>query len=126
MFGLPLVILGVPSTATDPGERTFDDPAFGQDDEAFDANRPQHCLQHPAERFADPGRQVVAAVGAVGEDDLQPMKAIAEAHQDEAGSVVVLPITAVNDDREHQPQRIDRHVPLAAGDLLSRVVAPFD
>ena len=68
------VVFAVSAATSQPGEGAFDDPAFGQDDEAFRFDRSQHGLQHPAERFLDPGRQAVAAVGAVGKDDSQAAK----------------------------------------------------
>ena len=38
---------------------------------------------------------------------------------------MILPVRPMHDDRPHQPQRIDGQVPLAAGDLFARIVAPF-
>ena len=45
--------------------------------------------------------------------------------QHEAGPIVILPVRSMHDHRPHQAQRIDGHVPLAAGDLFARVVASF-
>src|SRR5262245_14506297 len=87
-------------------------------------HRPQYGLQDPAKGFPDPLRQPVAAVGAVGEHHAQATEG-AEFVEHEAGSVVVLPVGAMNDDRPDESERIDGQVSLAAGDLFSRVVAAF-
>jgi len=101
------------SATTDPSESSFDDPAFGQDDEAFGFYWPQYRLENPAERFFDPGWQAVAAVGRIGEHDSQPSE-LPEFHQHEAGSVVILPVGSMHDDGQDHSQRIDGQMSLPA------------
>ena len=61
-------------------------------------------MQDPAERLLHPSGQPVAAVGTVGEDDPQATE-LPQFHQYEAGSVVVLPVGSMYDDRPASPTR---------------------
>src|SRR5262249_10919763 len=87
-------------------------------------NRPKHGLQDPAESLPDPLRQAVATVGAVGEHDSQSAEGT-EFVEHEGGSVIVLPVSPMNNDRPDQPQRVHGQVALPPGDFFSRVVAAF-
>ena len=68
--------------------------------------------------------QLLAAVGAVGEDRLQEGKQPAgPAIQDQRGAVAVLDIGRMHDRVEDQAEGVDEQVALLALDLLARVIA---
>ena len=68
--------------------------------------------------------QLLAAVGAVGEDRLQAGKQPARlAVQDQEGAVTVLYVGRVDGDREDQAEGVDQEMALLALDLFARVIA---
>lgn len=108
--GVALVVLAVPPVAPQPAEGPLHDPALRQHHKPFDFRRPQHRLQQPPERAFDAFRQVVPAVGAVGEDDFQPPLLCLQPAEDSQGQhdpVVVLNVRRMDHDREDQPERTD-------------------
>jgi hypothetical protein len=125
--GVPLIVLAMSPVAPQPAEGSLHDPTLRQHHKTLDLRRPQDRLQQPAERVLDALRQVVPAVGAVGEDHLQATESglqVAEEPQDPHRSVVVLNVRRMDDYRQDQPQRVDDNVTLAAVDLLGGVVSP--
>src|SRR3954469_2654597 len=62
-------------------------------------------------------------VHAVGEHDLEPRVEPLQLPQQVAGAVRVLDVGGVDDHAQQQARGVDRDVPLAALDLLGRVVA---
>ena len=68
--------------------------------------------------------QLLAAVGAIGEDRLQEGKQPAgPAIQDQQGAVTILDIGRMHDHVEDQTEGIDKQVAFLALDLLARVIA---
>ncbi len=68
--------------------------------------------------------QLLAAVGAVGEDRLQEGKQPAGvAIQDQKGAVAVLQAGRVDGDGEDQAEGVDQEMALLARDLLARIIA---
>ena len=124
-FGRAFVVFAVSPVASQPGERAFDDPALGQGDKPFDRDRSQHRLQHPAEGVANPLGQTIAAIRRVRKKHLKAAESCLQPDQGQSSSIVILPVGAVNDDGEHQPQGIDHQVPLASVDLFPCIVAPL-
>ncbi len=126
--GIPLVVLAVPPVAPQPTEGSLHNPTLWQHDESFDLCWSQDGLQQPPEGAFHALGQVVPAVCTVGEDHLQPVESRlqpAKYRQNQDGSVVVLDIRRMNDDRQDQPKRIHNDMSLASIDLLAGVVTPL-
>jgi len=120
---IALEIPGETTTATDPGEGAFHDPALGQDLEAFGSIGSHHDLQLPRSGARDDESHLLAAVAAVCEDAFDEGKQPPRPAQQFEGAVAILDIGGKNDDVQQETQGVDEDVPLAALDLLARVVA---
>ncbi len=120
---MALVVFGETAAATDPGERAFDDPAFGQNDEAMqlgtldDFEGPGASLCH-----GSGGR--LPLIAGIGEDAFdegeQPARATIE---DQRSAVAILDVGGMRDGVQQEAERVDKNVPFAALDLLARVIA---
>ena len=116
------VVLAHSTIPADPCEGALHDPAFGQHRKADDRVGTFDDVQRPtAERFG-PFDQL-ARVAAIGPDFFQSRINAAKFLEHELRPVAVLHVRRVYHDGQNQPQRIDNDVPLAAVDLLARVVA---
>jgi hypothetical protein len=116
-------VLGQPTTPGEPGDGSFDDPAFGQHDELADiAALNDLDVGLPA----DPAqgllklRPLIAVVGV----ELQQEREQAEqrAHQQHA-TVAILHIGSMGNGAQQQTFGIYQEVALLALDLLPRVIA---
>ena len=111
------------AVVADPGERAFDDPALGQDDEAmrlvaFDD------LQLPGASLGDGSGRLGSLIASIGEDALdEGEKASGAPIEDQSGAVAILQIGAMDDDVQEKTERVDKDMPLAARDLLARIKA---
>src|SRR5690606_16882432 len=47
-------------------------------------------------------------------------------HQQEAGSILILPVGSMHDKSHDQPERVHGNVPLPASDLLGSIVSTFE
>ncbi len=109
--------------ATDPGERTLDDPAFGKNDEtmqliAFDD------FELPGAGACDDRRRFWSLVAGIGEDTLEEREETARTPiENEPRAVAILHVGRMNNDIQQETERIDENVPLAARDLLARIEA---
>lgn len=115
---MALEIAGQPAAMADPNQGLFDDPAFGQHLEtgnivALDDLQPpvagprgHRCHNRPL-------------VAAIGEDHLDEREQPASSPEQFLRPIAVLHIGRVNHDAQHQSERINQDVPLAAGDLLA-------
>src|SRR5271165_793752 len=122
---ISLVVLAVPSVSSEPTEGSLDDPTLWQHDKSFDLCWSQHSLQQPAKGVFDARGQVVSAVGTIGEDHLQPFEPRfepAENSQDQHGSIVILDIGRMDNERQHQAQRVDNDMTLASVNLLAGII----
>lgn len=121
--GIALEVAGESSVVADPGERSLDDPALGQDDEAvqlvaFDD------LDFPGTGLGDGGSGVRSLIAAIGEDALDEREEAARASiEDERRAVAILYIGRMDDDVQQEAERVDENMPLAARDLLARIKA---
>lgn len=107
----------------DPGERSLDDPAFGEHDEAMQFialdNR-----ELPSAGLGDGGRGLRTLVRGISEDTLDEGKEAACASiEDEQSAVAILHSSRVDGDVQQQAERVDQDMPFAAGDLLGRIKA---
>lgn len=80
-------------------------------------------LDDPATRLGDDAGHLRSLVAGIGEDALDEREQAARPLQRLAGSVAVLDVGAMDDDAQKQAERIDEDMPLAARDLLARVIA---
>jgi hypothetical protein len=120
-----LVVLAEPTLSPEPAERTFDHPATRQNLEPFEVFGALHDLQTDGVSLAERPDPVdeLPRVSAVGPDEAKPLPSLAEATEEELGSIAILDISGMNNDGDQQPERIDEEVPLSAVDLLARIVA---
>jgi len=105
----------------DPGQGSFNDPAFWQHLETGDivalddlelplaGPRSHRCHNRPL-------------IAAIGENHLDEREQPAGFPEQFFGTIAVLHIGRVNHDPQHQAERINQDVPLAAGDLLAGVI----
>src|SRR3954449_11396155 len=90
--------------------------SFGRVGSLDDLDRP---VTLPLEGVA----QFAARKASIGEDVAQPWKPVADGLEQRRGSVAILHIGRMNQDEEHQPERVSDDVALAAVDLFPGVVA---
>lgn len=119
-----LVVADEAPAAGEPCERSLDQPAFGQHDEALGLIGALDDGKLPVARFAHRGRRNIPLVATVGEDDpdeREERPGLFVEHQ--GGTVAVLNTGVVDHHAQQQAKRVDADVVLDAFDLLSRVVA---
>ena len=81
-------------------------------------------LQAAGAGLGDGCGQCRSLVAGIGEDALDEGEAAARAPiEDESRAVAILHIGRMDDDVQQEAERVDEDVPLAALDLLARVVA---
>ena len=81
-------------------------------------------LERPAAGSRGSGSHFRALIAAVGEDALDEGKqATRSSVEHQRSAVAILDIGGMNGDAQQEAERIDEDVPLAALDLLARVVA---
>jgi len=117
-----LEVFSEPAAASHPGQRTLDDPAFGQDPERVLVLAPDD-LEAPR---TEPGHRCgggFAGIGAIGDDAGQTPALCGDALQHEGCTVPVLNAGRMDGLGEDQAERVDEDVALLAPDLLCRVIA---
>lgn len=81
-------------------------------------------LEHPGAGLGDGRGQGRSLVASIGEDARDEREETARAPiEDKPRAVAVLHIGGVDDDVQEETERVDEDVPLAARDLLARIVA---
>jgi hypothetical protein len=120
--GVTFEIASQAAIAADPGKGAFHNPSLGQDLEAGRI-RSLHDLQPPCSCAPGDERHLRACVSAISKDALDERKHLSRPTQQEEGSISVLNISRMHNDAQQEAQRVDQDVPLAAFDLLARVVA---
>lgn len=80
-------------------------------------------LQLPGAGAGDGRRHFRPLVAAVGEDALDKRELTTGPAQQLDRAVAILHVGGMDHDVQEQTERIDEDVPLAAGDLLARVIA---
>ena len=112
------------AASADPGEGSFDDPTFGQNDEALGNIAAFDDLDCPCAGSSCGGanaRPLIAAIGIDAFDEReQGTRALIE-HQCRA--IAILDVGGMNDDAQQETQRVDKDMALAAFDLLTRIEA---
>lgn len=121
--GIAFDIAREAAVAADPCKCAFDDPAFGENDEAMQLAALDD-LQGPGARLCDGCGERCSLVAGIGEDTLDEGEEAARAPiKDKPSAVAILYVGRVNDDVQQESERVDEDVPLAARDLLARIIA---
>ena len=120
-FGQTLVVSAQAAAAVQPGKRTLDNPAKGQNGKrmgtVFDD------LQGPVADLGDPLHQR-PGISSIGHDQTKPRELSSNAPQHQLGSVTVLHIGGMDHHRHDQSQRVHQNVALSPGHLHACIVAP--
>ena len=104
--------------ASDPGQGSFDDRAFGQDDEVMSLTALDD-LKRPASGVSDRGCGPGALISGIGEDALDEREEAPRACiEDQSRAVAILQIGWMDDDVQQEAERVDQDVPLAAVTFL--------
>ena len=115
-----LPVLGQSSAAVEPGDRSLDDPALGQRDEAFRVIGSLDDLDlDPRQDFGQRIGEDRPLIGAVGEQFFEIGEPAKQRRQQQNAAVAVLDVGGMNDGLHQQALRIDQDVPLLALDFLS-------
>lgn len=121
--GVTLEIACQSAISTDPREGALDDPAFGNNDEAMQFAALDD-LQGPGSGLGDGRGCLRTLIAGIGEDAFDEGEEAARAPvEDERRTVAVLHVGGVDDDVHQEAERVDEDMPLAARDLLARIVA---
>lgn len=116
-------VAGQAAVSTDPGERAFDDPAFGENDEAMQLVALDD-LELPGAGLCNGCGCLCALVAGIREDTLDEGEEAAGAPiEDESSAIAILHIGRMHNDAQQEAERVDEDVPLAARDLLARIKA---
>ena len=115
-------VAGEAPKVADPGEGSFDDPAFWEHLEAGNVVALDD-LEAPATGFRDGFGHHRSLIAAIGEDHLDEREGPPRLAEEFRCPVAILDIRGMDHDPEHQAQRIDEDVTLAPRDLLAGVVA---
>lgn len=117
-------ILGEPAASSEPGEGSFHNPPFWQDDKAVGLigtldDLDIHALVDLAHGLLE-RRPLIAAIGI----ELQKKRVETEQrrHQKHA-AIAVLDVGGKHDGVHQEALRVDENVPLLALDLLARIIA---
>jgi len=119
-----LPILGEATTTVQPADSAFNDPAFGQNDEALGPIRTANdfgCeVRHNVCQAVPEHR---TSITAVGKQLLEKRELSEQRGQDHDAAVAILDISRRHQRVQQQTQRIDQNVTLLAFDQLSGIEA---
>ena len=105
--------------AANPGQGSFDDPAFRQDDE-FVQFVALDDLEHPTTGAGSRSGSSRSLIAGIGKDALNEGEQAAGASiEDQPRPVAVLNVGGMDDDVQQEAERIDQDMALAPGDLLA-------
>ena len=120
---MTLEVFGETAVVADPSQGALDDPAFGKNDEAMQFVAFDN-LDGPGARLCERRRELRPLIVGVGEDAFDEGEAAARAAiEDQQSAITILQVGRVDDDVQQEAERVDENVPLAARDLLARVIA---
>ena len=116
-------VFGEAAATADPGEGALDDPAFWENDEAM-RGVALDDLQPPGPGLCDRRGEFGSAITGIGEDPFDEREQAARASvEDQPSAVTILQVGRMDDDVQQEAERVDEDMPLAALDLLARVIA---
>ncbi len=115
-------VLGETTTATEPSDGAFDDPALGQNDETFGLTTAADDFGYQARHGV---RQTIMehrpGIGAVGKQLFEKRELPEQRRQDDEAAIAILNIGGGDQRMQQQPQRIDENVALLALDQLAAI-----
>ena len=97
-------------------------PSLGQDLKAAGIGS-LYDLQLPSSDAPDHERHLFTGIAAISKDAFDEGEQSSRPAQQLEGTVAVLNISRMDDDVQQEAERVDEDVPLAARDLLARIVA---
>ena len=113
-----------PAAAPEPADCAFDDPSFGQNDEAFGSIGTADNLGDETRQDA---RQSIMehrpGIGAVGKQLLEERELSEHGGQEHQPTVAILNIGGCNQSMQQQAERIDKDMALLAFDQLACIEA---
>lgn len=111
------------SIVADPSERSLDDPAFGENDEAMQFVALDD-LKLPGAGLGDDGGGLRSLIARIGENTLDEREQATRAPiENERCTIAVLHAGRMDNDVQQEAERIDENMPFAARDLLARIEA---
>ena len=118
-----LKIASQAAVMTDPGERTFDNPTLGENDEAVQLVAFDN-FQFPGAGLGDSRRCLRSLIACIAEDTLDEGEQAAGAPIEHPSyTIAILHVGGMDDNVQEQAECIDKDVPLAARNLLARIKA---
>lgn len=119
--GVALEVACQAAVAADPGEGSFDDPAFGEDDELVSIGALDD-LEHPASGRGDGSCGFRPLIAGIAEEARDEREGAACPAQEVAHAIAILNAGRLDHDAQQEAERIDEDMALAAGDLLARII----
>ncbi len=116
-------VLGEAAVAAEPCQRSFHDPAAGQDLEALCGIGPLDDRDAPSADAAQGLAQLVAGRAPIGEQVPEPREAADDCSEQQRRPVTVLDIGRVDDGMDQIVLGVGEDMALAALDLLARIIA---
>ena len=116
-----LEVLGEAAIASEPGERSFNDPAFGLGFKCADPFGSGHDLNCPSAKRGARVAQLLTAVDTVGKDVPQLGEAFPQRAEQRHRAVIVLDVGRMHQHGEQKALRIGNHVALAPSDPLGAI-----
>ena len=113
-------VLGEAPVSIEPSQRSLDDPAPGQHDEAFCRIRSLDDLDGP---FADAAQgipELFARIATIGKDMAQPREATDDLGQHQRRAIAILDIGSMDHGMDQIAIGVGQDVALASLDLLPR------
>lgn len=119
--GRAFEVLGEAPTSAEPCEGTLDDPAPGQELEAFDPERSLDNLDCPRSAPGESVDELFAAIDPVGKDMPKPWEAVSQALQKRNGTVDILNVGGMNMYSQQKTVGVGHDVALAPMKALAGV-----
>jgi hypothetical protein len=119
-----LPVLGETPAAVEPCNGAFDDPSPGQHLEALRCvSAPDNLDLHLAQHTLQRGLELRPLVAGIGVELAQEWEHPEQRCHHQHAAVAILQAGGVHHRMQHQAERVDQDVPLAAFDLLAAIVA---
>ena len=119
--GRAFEVFGEAPTSSEPCEGALDDPAPGQELEAFDPVRPLDDFDLPRAAVGECVDKLFAAINPIGEDMLKSWKAVPQARQQRNGTVDILNVGGMNICSQQQAVGVGHDMALATMEAFARI-----
>src|SRR5215469_4020327 len=107
-----LIVLAHSAIAGQPAACPFYDPSFRWNRRPSHPRRMPHDLEIPVTHRFAPVRQVLASIGAVGPDSLEPRDTIFQSRQETTSTLRIMHICRRDIEQEQDTQGINQEMPL--------------